>query len=128
MKEMYVNEKILNEEEKRTGLVSYARLIEKYVGNIVLINGITDVDFSFVDNMEVGSLYDEEYEAYKEIYQYFACNVDEYAIEQLNKLDADILIAYHENLGCHILMVDHLGTSWDYVMTNVKWTTKYKEI
>lgn len=44
MKKMYVNKEDLNSEELKTGRVSYKRLVEHYVGDIVLCNNITDVD------------------------------------------------------------------------------------
>lgn len=39
-----------------------------------------------------------------------------------------LIIGYSELLDCDVLMVDHFGTSWDYVMTEAEITTNIDEI
>ena len=49
-------------------------------------------------------------------------------IEKLQKLKCkDVVIAWSEKLEEYVLMVDHFGTSWDYVLTNIEYTTNYEE-
>ena len=76
-------------------------------------------------NIKVGKV-DEN----TDIYQYFLCNVSEWAIEQLKELtkdNNDIILAYSDVLECNVLMVDHWGTSWDYVLTSVPLVDDYKD-
>ena len=122
----YVNEKDLNEEEKRTGKISYRRLIER-IGNIWLFNNapkLSEYDFEFVLNNE----YDEENDEYIDIYQYYLISINPYTLEKLQELEVkDLIIAWSENLEEYILLVDHFGTSWDYIMTDIYYTTDYTQ-
>ncbi len=128
MKKYVSNLKELNGEEERTGKISYRRLIERVSDNLILCNNIVNVDESLFDNIVLGKIYDEETEEETEIYQYFIIDIDEYTIEKLQEANCnDLIIAYSEALENYILMVDHLGTSWDYVMTDIEYTTNYEE-
>lgn len=128
MKKYVSNLEELNREEKRTGKISYRRLIERVSNNLILCNNIVNIDESLFDNIVLGEIYDEETEEYIEIYQYFIIDIDEYQIEELQELKCnDLIIAYSEKLENYILFVDHLGTSWDYVMTDIEYTTNYGE-
>ena len=124
---MYVNMEDLNEEEKRTNKISYRRLINRISNNIWLFNNapkLSKYDF----NYEVNSDYDEENDEYLNIYQYYLIDINDYMIEKLNDIKCqDIIIAWSETLEEHILMVDHFGTSWDYVMTSIEPTANYDE-
>ena len=103
-----VNE--LNDEEKRTGRVSYRRLINRYIDDLVLCNNIVDVD-NYIEDTE--------------IFQYYLCNLSEFEREKLTEYG--ILLSYSNTLDCDVLLVDHWGTSWDYVMTDVKWSENLDE-
>lgn len=124
---MYVNLENLNEEEKRTGYISYKRLIDRISNGIWLFNNapkLSGYDFEY----EVNSDYDEENNEYIDIYQYYLIDINNYMIEKLNELKCkDIIIAWSETLEEYVLMVDHFGTSWDYVMTNIKYTNNIDE-
>lgn len=120
----------MGEYELENGRASYKTLVNRFVGNIVLCNNIVDIDESIWENVEVGQLYNEETDEYTEIFQYFVCNVSEWEIETLKELtkdNNDIIISYSNVLDCHILMVDHFGTSWDYVLTSVPLVDTYEE-
>ena len=123
----YVNSlKELNEEEKRTNKISYRRLIDR-IGHIWLFNKapeLSNYDFEY----EVGTDYDEENDTYIDIYQYYLIDIDQYTIKTLQQLEQnDIIIAYSSTLEEYVLMVDHYGTSWDYVMTNFEPTTNFED-
>ena len=124
---MFVDESNLNEEEKRTGKISYRRLINRISNGIWLFNNapkLSNCDFEY----EVNSDYDEETEEYIEIYQYYLIDIDNYMIEKLNELGCkDIVIAWSETLEEHVLMVEHYGTSWEYVMTDISYTNNFDE-
>jgi hypothetical protein len=149
MKKFYINNlEDLNEEEKRTNRVSYARLCDRLFDSMILCNNITDVDPEIFDNVVVGDLYEyrdndgeyhtkEEYEndttgdIYEEmtdIYQYFIVSPamsEEYMQEHFGD---NVILMYSEKLDNYILAVDHFGTSWTYVMTDLEPTTNFDEI
>lgn len=123
MKKFYVadvNE--LNDEEKRTGRVSYRRLIDRYIDDLVLCNNIVNIDNTVFENMENIDVDDDDE---IEIYQYYLCNLGEFEREKL--IEYGVSLSYSELLDCDVLLVTHWGTSWDYVMTNVKWSENLKE-
>ena len=126
MKKYVNNLEDLNEEEKRSGKISYRRLIER-IGKIWLFNQapkLANCDFEFVLNSE----YDEENEEYVDIYQYYLIDINQYTLEILQRKECkDLIIAWSETLEEYVLFVDHFGTGWDYVMTNIDWTLDYNE-
>ena len=123
MKKFYVsNVEELNEVEKKSGCVSYRRIIERYIDNLVLCEKIEEIDelvWEYMQNIDFDS--DEEIN----IYQYYLCNLTELEKEML--LEYGIILSYSNVLDLDVLCVDHLGTSWDYVMTDVKWTDNINE-
>lgn len=121
MKKFYIsNKEELNSEELRTGKVSYKRIIDRYISDLVLCNNI--------ENLEpYEELWDNMQNSYEdiEIYQYYVCNLTEFEKEKL--LEYGIILSYSNVLDVDVLCVDHFGTSWDYVMTDVKWSTNYED-
>lgn len=117
---MEILEKNLNEYEKEHKKVSYKNLL-KWLGiydNMVLCNEI--VKFHELE-LQYGSDYNKETEEYEEIYQYFICDISNWALRKIEEEFSDELIIYWcEDLQVYVLGVDHLGTSWDYVLTGVK--------
>ncbi len=123
MKRFYISDKnMLNEEELRTGKVSYNRIIDRYVDNLVLCNNIEKIDNSIWENIQ-GIDFNKEEEI--EIYQYYLCNLSNFERELLEEYG--IILSYSDLLDVDVLCVEHYDTSWDYVMTNVEWTENYKE-
>ena len=117
MKKFYIGSKgYLNAEELRTGKVSYRRIVDAYIKDLVLCNNITEIDNSVWDNMG-------EFE--EEIFQYYLCNLSSYEKEQLQEFG--IILSYSDLLDLDVLCVEHYGTSWDYVMTDVEWTENFDE-
>lgn len=120
-KKIFVNEDMLNDYEKENGVVSYKTLVNRIIGdNLVLCNNIENVDPTIFDSVD---LYNEN----DDIYQFYLCNLNEYAIELNKKLGSPLIIGYSEMLDLDVLMVDHFGTGWDYVLTDVEFTTDIKE-
>lgn len=116
MGKMYVPTGKQNWEEQNTGKVSYKRLVDTVATNRVLCNNIIDVDECLYDNIVFGNC---DYNT--EIFQYFICSFNEDNLRLLQELEAedDIIIAYCRPLDVYVLMVDHLGTSWDGVPTSI---------
>ena len=120
MKKFYIgNINELNDEEKRTGRVSYRRLIDKYIDDLVLCNNIVNIDNTVFDNMQ--NVDDDDFE----IYQYYLCNLSNF--ERENLLAYGVSLSYSELLDCDVLLVTHWGTSWDYVMSQAKWSENLDE-
>lgn len=63
-----------------------------------------------------GSDYNEEYDEYTDIYQYYI--VSDNAVEILQ--EANEIVYYNEELDMYVWGVTHWGTSWDYVLTDIK--------
>lgn len=122
----YCNLEDLNEEEKRKNRISYRRLIER-LGMVWLFNKapeLSNYDFEYIVNSD----YDEETDSYFDIYQYYLIDIDQYTIDKLNEAKCkDVIIAYSETLEEYILLVDHCGTSWDYVMTDIEPTEDFNK-
>lgn len=119
MKKFYVsNLDELNDQEKKTGCVSYRRVIDRYISDLVLCNKIEEIE-------EFGLFLNKEEYYNEEIYQYYLCNLTEYEREKLEEYG--IILSYSHKLDLDVLCVEHLGTSWDYVMTDVKWTDNINE-
>lgn len=119
MRKFYIGSKgNLNAEELRTGRVSYRRIVGAYARDLVLCNNITDIDYSVWENLG-------EIEEDLEIYQYYLCNLSEYERDALKEFG--IILSYSDMLDLDVLCVEHFGTSWDYVMTDVEWTENFDE-
>lgn len=121
---MYVNEEDLNEEEKRSGKISYKRLVDRVCNNRVLCNNIVNVDESIWDNGITGNLEDM---GNIEIFQYYLVDMSEWDVEYAKQFESELIISYSNKLDLYVLMVDHFGTSWDYVMTDIEYTNDYNE-
>lgn len=125
---MYVKNEDLNEGEKKHNRISYKRLIDRISGgNIWLFNNapkLANYDFEF----EINNEYDEETDTYTDIYQYYLIAINNYMLEKLKELNIkDVIIAYSETLEEYVLLVDHFGTGWDYVLTDIEPTDNYDE-
>lgn len=129
--------------EKEQGYASYRTIVERFIGDIVLCNNIVDIDGNvgfFESNIKYYNENDEEIteeeylnddnayanEDTPEFYQYYLCNVGQWEKEQLQKMG--IYLDYSNVLDCDVLCVDHWGTSWDYVLTDVKLFDTYEEL
>lgn len=120
----------LNEYEKEHGKISYKTLLKYYdiYNNMVLCNKIGELDYSLYDNVETGSVYNEETDEYEEIYQYFIIDFASWMLDDIKKkYNDELIITYSDMLECYVLMVDHWGTGWDYVLTDIDFTTDYDE-
>lgn len=115
-----------NEIEKQTGKASYSTLVDRFVDNLVLCNNILNLDEFLFDNIVVGEIGEDT-----EIYQAYIIDIANYNIEYLQENlenTNDIIIAYSNMLDCFVLLVDHFGTSWDYVSTDIKLTDDLNEV
>lgn len=109
--------------EKERGKASYKTIVNQFIGDIVLCNNIADVDPSVWDNMEN---VEDDGESYLDIFQYFLCDVGQYDKEFCRK--CGLIFSYSDLLELDVLCVDHLGTSWDYVLTNAKLFDNWEDL
>lgn len=113
------NEKMGNYEKER-GYASYRTIINTYISDAVLCNEIAKLDDSIFYNVN------ENIRDNNDVYQYYLCNLSDYEKEQLTK--CGIILSYSDMLMCDVLIVDHFGTSWDYVLTGVKLFDNYEDL
>ena len=109
----YFNKKELNDYEIENNRLSYYNLFYKDE-NRLLCNEI-EKDFEDFELM-YGYNNNDENEYYDEIYQYYL--IDENTADRLGGLDE--IIYYDNRLNVYVLGVTHFGTSWDYILTDVK--------
>ena len=97
------------------GYMDY-KCLSNIVGNTILNNNIISYE---VDNWELinGVDYNEEKEGYIDIFQYYI--IDGWGVEFLEKY-TDEIVYYNEVLDIYLWGITHWGTSWDYVLTDIK--------
>ena len=92
----------------------------------MLCNNILELDEFLFDNIVVGKIGEDT-----EIYQAYIIDIANYDIEYLQENlenTNDIIISYSNMLDCYVLLVDHFGSGWDYVSTDVKLTDSIEEV
>lgn len=89
----------------------------------VLCNDIPKLFFSTINNEYTepelinGCDYDEENDYYYDIFQYFV--IDNNGADILQRF-TDEIVYYIPVLDIYVWGVTHFGTSWDYVLTDIK--------
>ena len=106
----------VSEYGREHGYLDYRTLAEM-VGDMVLCNSI--IEGTGYDDWEVenGTDYDEETDSYAEVYQTYIITAK--GAEVLDDL-TDELVYYNANLDLTVWGIQHWGTGWDYVLTDVK--------
>lgn len=117
-------ENTLGDYEKKEGFLSEKTLFHRIFSDMILCNDIINYIYKNNDYLdEIVSNYDEEENYYKEEYQYFIVNWEfDYDEEDMKKLINAMgnTLYYNENLDIYIMGVCDLGTSRDYVLTDIK--------
>ena len=96
------------------GYLDYLTL-SKIVGDHVLNNSI--VPYIGFYEWEVVNGEEENEEGYYEVYQYYIIS-DSGA--RFLETYTDELVYYHTDLDMYVWGITHFGTSWDYVLTDIK--------
>ena len=97
------------------GYLDY-RTLAKIVGDCILNNNI--FMYAGYENWELESGMEEnEYGDYYEVYQYYI--ITDYGAKFLEDY-TDEIVYYHEELDMYLWGITHFGTSWDYVLTDIK--------
>lgn len=97
------------------GYLDYFTLAE-IVGDRVLNNNV--LEFAGYENWElVCGEEEDKYGNYYDIYQYYIISYSGYRfLENFT----DELVFYNEALDMYLWGITHFGTSWDYVLTDIK--------
>lgn len=97
------------------GYLDYLTL-SKIVGDCILNNEI--FLFAGYENWELENGLEEDDEGdYYEVYQYYIIT---YPGARFLKDYTDEIVYYHEELDMYLWGITHFGTSWDYVLTDIK--------
>lgn len=96
------------------GYLDYNTLA-KMVGGCVLNNNILRV--TGYDDWDLINGYEGDEDEYYEVYQYYVISESGY---QILEHFTDELVYYSEELDMFLWGVTHFGTSWDYVLTDIK--------
>lgn len=97
------------------GYLDYHTL-SKIVGDCVLNNNI--FEYAGYGNWALeNGLEENEYGDYVEVYQYYIVS-DGGARILIDETDE--IVYYHEELDMYLWGITHFGTSWDYVLTDIK--------
>lgn len=116
----------ISEYGQKNGYVDYRTLAKTF--NAVLNNGIYaklwKVDeytygHEYMNDFEIvnGNVVDEETEDFVEIFQYYI--IDDNGADILMR-ETNEIVFYSEDLDMYLWGVTHYGTSWDYVLTDIK--------
>lgn len=97
------------------GYVDYRTLAKSFdaVLNNDIISKTQDIGYW---ELVSGCDYDEETDSYTDIFQYYIVSDEGARILD----DCDEIVFYNEELDMYVWGVTHWGTSWDYVLTDIK--------
>jgi hypothetical protein len=98
----------------KNGYLDYQTL-SKIVGDSVLNNSI--MPYTGFDEWELVNGYEENEEGWYEVYQYYI--ISDYGFRILEDY-TDEIVYYHQDLDMYVWGITHFGTSWDYVLTDIK--------
>lgn len=98
------------------GYMDYRTLASAF--DMVLNNDIilNTLDIGYWDIVN-GCDYDEKNDEYTDIFQYYIISDNGYNI--LSEM-TDEIVFYNEKLDMYVWGITHYGTSWDYVLTDIK--------
>lgn len=118
-KYFYGNE--ISEYGQEHGYVDYRTLAKAF--DAVMNNSIIQntAEIGYWETVS-GNEYDEETDTYAEIFQYFIVSDNGAEILQ----EAEEIVFYNETLDMYVWGVTHWGTSWDYVLTDIRCNVPYE--
>lgn len=127
-KYFYGNE--ISEYGQKHGYVDYrtlAKAFDAVMNNSIMEKtmeiGYWEQESGFVDHTEEVEELEEQQNNYPEIYQYFI--VDGQGAEILKEINE--IVFYNDALDMYVWGVTHWGTSWDYVLTDIRCNVPYEE-
>lgn len=106
----------VSEYGKENGYLDY-RTLSQIVGDSVLNNAI--VPYIGYYEWELVNGCEEDEDGWYEVYQYYI--ISDSGFRFLEEY-TDEIVYYHEELDMYVWGITHFGTSWDYVLTDIKLT------
>lgn len=106
----------VSEYGKANGYLDY-RTLSQIVGDSVLNNAI--VPYIGYYEWELVNGCEEDEDGWYEVYQYYI--ISDSGFRFLEEY-TDEIVYYHEELDMYVWGITHFGTSWDYVLTDIKLT------
>lgn len=106
----------VSEYGKENGYLDY-RTLSQIVGDSVLNNAI--VPYIGHYEWELANGCEEDEDGWYEVYQYYI--ISDAGFRFLEEY-TDEIVYYHEELDMYVWGITHFGTSWDYVLTDIKLT------
>lgn len=106
----------VSEYGKENGYLDY-RTLSQIVGDSVLNNAI--VPYIGQYEWELANGCEEDEDGWYEVYQYYI--ISDSGFRFLEEY-TDEIVYYHEELDMYVWGITHFGTSWDYVLTDIKLT------
>lgn len=100
--------------------INYSTLVNFLFTDMILCNNILNVNDNYLEcQLESGNDEDVDF------YQYYIVNIDSWRLEQYvnycKQANIEPLTLYYlDNLDIYILAVNHFGTAWNYVSTNIQ--------
>ena len=104
----------VSEYGKENGYLDY-RTLSQIVGDSVLNNAI--VPYIGQYEWELVNGCEEDEDGWYEVYQYYI--ISDSGFRFLEEY-TDEIVYYHEELDMYVWGITHFGTSWDYVLTDIK--------
>ena len=132
-----IESNLLNDYERERGYVSWSTMMTARKTDLVLFNELVKLD-SFYDMQPFcEDLLQEKYDSYlseldpderelEDIYDYQLDHLDAFQYYAISLptarilTDFNIITFYNDELDLYILPVNHYGTGWDYVLTDIK--------
>lgn len=99
----------------KNGRLDY-RTLAQMVGDMILANELFGRTFEEWE-LENGTDYDEETDEYTEFFQYYIISARGAEVLEAH---TDEAVYYNNELDLYMWGIDHWGTSWDYVLTDVE--------
>ena len=105
----YYGDLELNDFEKEHKRLSYRNMLKVFSDGCFILNNKVASRFAFD--------YLDENKMDAEIFQYYIISL--HSARELQEHTNEVIL-YNEGLDIYLLGVTHFGTSWDYVLTDIK--------
>ena len=104
----YYGDLELNDFEKEHKRLSYSNMLKVFTDEFILNNKVASrFAFDYLDESKMDA----------EIFQYYI--ISSHSAGELQEHTNEVIL-YNEGLDIYLLGVTHFGTSWDYVLTDIK--------
>ena len=104
----YYGDLELNDFEKEYKRLSYSNMLKVFTDGFILNNKVASrFAFDYLDESKMDA----------KIFQYYI--ISSHSAGELQE-HTNAVILYNEGLDIYLLGVTHFGTSWDYVLTDIK--------